>query len=40
MRVLPFPMAEKIADAIRDRAPLPPSNAPCRVANGTPGRRG
>ena len=33
-------MAEKIADAIRGRAPSPPSNAPYRVANGAPGRRG
>ena len=32
-------MAEKVADAIRGRAPLPPSNAPYRVANGVPGRR-
>ena len=27
-----------MADAIRGRAPLPPSNAPYRVANGAPGR--
>ena len=32
-------MAEKIADAVRGRAPLPPSNAPYWVGNGTPGRR-
>ena len=32
-------IAEKIADAIRGREPLPPSNAPYWVANGAPGRR-
>ena len=32
-------IAEKIADAIRARAPLPPSSAPYRVAGGTPARR-
>ena len=32
-------MAEKVADAIRGRAPLPALNAPYRVANGVPGRR-
>ena len=32
-------IAEKIADAIRGRAPLPPSNAPYRVAGGAPARR-
>ena len=32
-------IAEKVADAIRGRAPLPPSDAPYWVANGTPGWR-
>ena len=32
-------IAEKIADAIRGRELLPPSNAPYWVANGAPGRR-
>ena len=32
-------MAEKIADAIRGRDPLAPSNVPYWVANGAPGRR-
>ena len=32
-------IAEKIADAIRGRDPLPPSSAPYWVANGAPGRR-
>lgn len=32
-------IAEKIADAIRGREPLPPSDAPYWVANGAPGRR-
>ena len=32
-------IAEKIADAIRARAPLPPSSAPYWVAGGTPARR-
>ena len=32
-------IAEKLADAIRDRAPLPPSDAPYWVANGAPGWR-
>ena len=32
-------IAEKIADAIRGRTPLPPSNAPYWVAGGAPGRR-
>jgi len=33
-------IAEKIADAIRGRDPLPPSDAPYWVANGAPARRG
>ena len=32
-------IAEKVADAIRGRAPLPPSDAPYWVANGAPGWR-
>ncbi|MCY4223061.1 MAG: choline dehydrogenase [Thiotrichales bacterium] len=32
-------IAEKLADAIRGRAPLPPSTVPYWVANGTPGRQ-
>ncbi len=32
-------IAEKIADAVRGRAPLPPSDAPYWVANGAPARR-
>ena len=33
-------IAEKIADAIRERDPVPPSDAPYWVANGAPARRG
>jgi len=32
-------IAEKLADAIRGRPPLPPSTAPYWMANGTPGRQ-
>ena len=32
-------MAEKTADSIRGRAPLPPSNAPYCTASGAAGRR-